>query len=198
MTGAPKKEEMPWADIPGWEGYYQITRSGKIRGLRHAHGNKKPTLRTPSLSSDGYLKLNLTKQNKPKHFSVHRLVAITFLGGPPFLGAEINHKNGIKTDNRVKNLEWVNDYQQQKHAAKIGRSSLMKYDDKIVRKARRLYSRGYSTNKIGVLLKVPHKTVWSWVSCKTRGYDERKNISRGRKGVSGRWDSSRRWFAKHL
>lgn len=46
---------------------------------------------------------------------VHRLVCEAFHGAPPFIGAQVNHKNGVKSDNRADNLEWVTASENQRH-----------------------------------------------------------------------------------
>ena len=59
----------------------------------------------PYLTDRGYHKVGLWVDGKKKRLSVHRLVAMTFLPNPEEL-PEVNHINGVKTDNRVTNLEW--------------------------------------------------------------------------------------------
>ena len=73
---------------------------------------------------DGYLTIGLVKEQgqKQKRFRVHRLVAITFIENPnkkPF----INHKNAVKNDNRVSNLEWCTAKENTKHARELGLQS---------------------------------------------------------------------------
>jgi len=69
--------------------------------------------------SRGYEKIILTKNNKSTLFSVHRLVAEAFIENP---GKKqyVNHINGIKTDNRVENLEWCTRSENTLHAYKLG------------------------------------------------------------------------------
>ena len=69
--------------------------------------------------TNGYIQLDLVKDRKRYHCFAHRLVWIYFNGAIPF-NMEINHKNGLKTDNQPKNLELVTRSENHKHAYKIG------------------------------------------------------------------------------
>ncbi len=88
-----------WLDIPGYEGLYKISNLGRVK-------NKNNTIMSQVFNS-GYLVLGLTKDKVQKNIRVHRLVALAFIGDSINEKNEVNHKNGIKTDNREKNLEWV-------------------------------------------------------------------------------------------
>lgn len=101
-----------WRDIPGYEGLYQVSNLGRIKTLERIYfcGNhhsariqREKLLKTTSVG--GYKRVLITKNNKRKGYLVHRLVAIVFIPNPDNL-PQINHKNEIKTDNRVENLEW--------------------------------------------------------------------------------------------
>ena len=86
-----------WKDIPNYEGIYQVSNLGRIKSLLF---NKEKILKT-RIHPNGYELINL----KGKTYRVHHLVAITFLDNPNNY-KEINHKNEIKNDNCVSNLEW--------------------------------------------------------------------------------------------
>jgi len=71
---------------------------------------------------DKYLRLCLRNSGAKKNHFVHRLVAKAFVDNPegkPF----INHKNGVKTDNRPENLEWVTQSENQQHSYDTGLQS---------------------------------------------------------------------------
>lgn len=88
-----------WKDIPGYEGRYQASSMGRIRGPRG-------TLNKPFIARDGYLVATLYNDRKKIRTGAHRLVALAFIPNPENK-PQINHKNGIRTDNRPENLEWV-------------------------------------------------------------------------------------------
>lgn len=90
-----------WTDIPGYEGLYQITPDGRIRN----YAGKVLKLSVPRNSRE-YPAINLCKDCVKRRYSVHRLVALTFIGPPPFEGAQIRHLDGNHVNNSVSNLAW--------------------------------------------------------------------------------------------
>lgn len=89
-----------WRDIPGYEGLYQASNLGRIRSI---YRYKK--ILTPYIDKNGYLRVRLYKNKVGIYKGIHKWVAETFISNPNNF-IEINHKNEIKTDNRVENLEW--------------------------------------------------------------------------------------------
>ena len=70
-------------------------------------------------NSKGYLRVSLLSENKSKKYLVHRLVAECFIPNIEDK-PQVNHINGIKTDNRIDNLEWCNNSENVKHGYRTG------------------------------------------------------------------------------
>lgn len=94
---------------------YFISENGEVYSNKPS-GLKKLTTR---LKPDGYYNIGLNRKGVRKFFRVHRLVGECYIPNPNNL-PQINHINGIKTDNRIENLEWVTGSENQKHAYQIG------------------------------------------------------------------------------
>ncbi len=90
-----------WKDITGYEGLYQVSNFGRVRSMYY--GRAKMLKLCPA--KDGYLRVCLAKNKTNTTRTVHRLVAETFIPNPNNY-PQVNHKNEIKTDNSVGNLEW--------------------------------------------------------------------------------------------
>jgi hypothetical protein len=116
-----------WKDVIGWEGFYQVSSSGRVRSVdrvitqKSRWGVQNRLMRGKILKvfscTNGYLSVALSRPGKkPKSDLIHRLVAFSFHGYPP-VGHQVCHNNGIKTDNRAINLRW--DSCKSNHADKV-------------------------------------------------------------------------------
>ncbi len=112
-----------WAWVKGYEGKYKISDSGKI--VSYATGKPRELSRN-RLNADGYIHVALRKNNKVRECLLNRLVALTFIGKPLHEDDTVNHINGIKTDNRVVNLEWATRSEQMYHAYRMKLKSPVK------------------------------------------------------------------------
>lgn len=134
-------KEAGFQEIPGFEGRYLIDREGTLYSvprIKTKGGYLKKTIR------DDYAGYNLTvSHTNYRWYPAHRLMALTFLG-QPYEPMQVNHKNGIKDDNRLENLEWCTGKQNIRHrietlgvdlsGTRNGRAKLTEADIKQIRK----------------------------------------------------------------
>jgi hypothetical protein len=117
-----------WKDVKGYEGFYEVSNLGRVRrvckyvgsGLRfNDHVLRRGGVLKQNKKRNGYLTVDLSKDNTVKTISVHRIVAEAFLekiDGKDF----VNHKNCNREDNRVENLEWCTPKENSEHAKRNG------------------------------------------------------------------------------
>lgn len=114
---------MIWKDVVGFEGLYQVSDFGLIKSMPHSFirscGRVKhirENIKKSQKNHRGYERTQLTKDKTKTMVSVHRIVLFAFNPDKYFDGAEVNHKNGIKHDNRLENLEWCTKQENESHA----------------------------------------------------------------------------------
>jgi len=101
-------ESETWKDIAGFEGFYKVSDKGRIYSVerKDSRGNRcGGRILKPKYSRGGYLMVHLYKNGKMKAKSVHRLVAESFLPNSNGL-PQVNHRDEVKDNNNVENLEW--------------------------------------------------------------------------------------------
>jgi hypothetical protein len=106
-----------WKDIKGYEGIYEISNKGRVKSLEREVGNGKTfkklikeRILTNSLGIRGYYTVKLSNNGKSKISTVHRLIARAFLEDWNE-SLQVDHINGIKTDNSIRNLRMVSHMQ---------------------------------------------------------------------------------------
>ena len=103
--------------IDGIETQYQINENGEI------YNTKTNNFLKGHIENTGYVSVNLNINGIKKNYSLHRLMADTFLDNPNNLPI-VNHIDGDKTNNKLENLEWVSQSQNRYHAIQTGISNL--------------------------------------------------------------------------
>ena len=105
-----------WKDVPGYEGLYEVSDIGRVLSKRTNRPLK------PNIMKHGYACVHLYSGGKQTRVvkTIHQLVAQAFIPNPQG-HREVNHKNFLKRDNRVDNLEWVSRKENVQHALAAGR-----------------------------------------------------------------------------
>lgn len=113
-----------WRDIPGYPDY-MASSDGQLMTFRNAPNGR---IIPQHKSAKGYMRASVFYDGKVRTVNVHRLVAMAFIPndeGKP----QVNHKNGVKDDNRIENLEWVTCGENIKHAYDhLGKISPFSYE----------------------------------------------------------------------
>lgn len=119
-----------WRDIIGFDGKYQVSNLGNVKSTdryykqanaktsEYEHIYKGKVL-TPFYTKWGYKRIGLSQNGKVKFYTIHKLVAETFIPNPENLPC-VNHKDGNKENNNVNNLEWCTYQDNNRHARKTG------------------------------------------------------------------------------
>jgi hypothetical protein len=115
-----------WKDIPFLKGIYQASSSGMIRSIdRMCVFNGKMSVRKgiilkQSTTRNGYKRVLLSINGKKKNALVHRLVLMAFNPNDQEHSLTVNHRDGLKSNNFLANLEWCTQKENKAHAVKNG------------------------------------------------------------------------------
>jgi hypothetical protein len=152
-----------WKDVPTFSGRYEASETGEIRHATTKH------IRKQRINKFGYCQINISRNDgtgKSNTVLVHKLIAETFIPNPDNL-PEINHINGVKSDNRVENLEWCTRSENQIHAYKMGLSYVYhgeehpkaKFTNEQAHQVKQMYNNGISQQKIADFFHVSQTTI---------------------------------------
>lgn len=138
-----------WKSVVGYEGVYSVSNMGSVRRDKKWRNTYIGRILKPRVDNFGYEVLTLSNNGKVKLVKVHKLVMNAFVGSVPN-NKNVNHKNGIKTDNRLSNLEYLTQSENVSHAYNVlGHKSSFgenhgnsKLNDKTVNFMRYMYQEG--------------------------------------------------------
>lgn len=102
-----------WREVVGYEGIYSVSDFGRVRIQTSGY------VLSTKLDKDGYEKVRLTRNRKRTTYSVHRIVMAAFVGIRP-VDMEVNHIDGVKTNNAISNLEYCTSRHNKLHAFRTG------------------------------------------------------------------------------
>jgi len=156
---------------PDFPDYY-VTDSGRVFSIKQSliKGKYIKTI-SPSVTNVGYVVYALSdKTGQRRHKYAHRLVAECFIPNPDGL-REVNHKDLVKVNNRVENLEWMSHKQNQGHAANADRWKKIKGEDR--KAAMEMINAGMDYRQVAEKFDVSYMSVSSMA--KKNGVSRRRN-----------------------
>lgn len=119
LSGMKDTPQEQWRPIARLEGLYEISSFGNLRRVAPGKNAKPMQNRRLSRAPNGYLSAEVYVHGKRMTVHVHREVALAFIGPPPDGRPQVNHKDGVKTNNHAGNLEWVSQSENMRHARQI-------------------------------------------------------------------------------
>ena len=151
-----------WKEIDGYEGLYEVSDLGRVKSFWHG----KERILKPGKNTCGYLHVSLFKDGKVKQPKIHRLVAEAFIPNPDNLET-VNHKDEVKTNNAVSNLEWMSikdnlnygTHNKRVSEAKINHPSLSKKVQMFDKSTGELLATFPSTHEAGRVTGIYHQNI---------------------------------------
>jgi hypothetical protein len=113
------KPEERWLPVFGYENYYEVSNLGQVRSTADRHNTFMGRLLKLTVGRKGYLTVNFCVNDKRSTRRVARMVANAFIPNPDNK-PEVNHKDGVKSNNCVSNLEWTTSSENSQHAYDTG------------------------------------------------------------------------------
>lgn len=155
-------------DIPGYGGLYAASIGGSIWSHPKKAGGsfRKGRWLNGKLTHHGYKSITLCRNNQQKTYFIHRIIAMLYIDNPNNY-PQVNHKNSIRTDNRIENLEWCTQSMNNQHAFDHGNKSptigescgTSKLTEKNIIEIRDMLSRKIPQSKIAIKYGVKQSTI---------------------------------------
>lgn len=165
-----------WAPIPSFEGLYEVSSFGRVRRSCSSRNAPSGYYLQGRTTHDGYVKYSLFRRGRYRHMTGHRLVALAFLGSPPFPRAHVAHQDGNRKNNHLANLRWStaveNEADKKRHETARGarpgeRHHNAKLTAAIVAAMRRHATAGMKMSDIAHKFGVPKLTAYDAIVGKT-------------------------------
>jgi hypothetical protein len=172
-----------WKEVVNFEGLYKVSNLGRVMSIKEQGGYRANMVRPmcrwlimrASRGTHGYPAVRLMKNKKSHLLRVHRLVALAFIDnkqGKPC----VNHKDSVRDNNNVKNLEWCTKKENTQHALKKGRlrnvhGRVAKMTEKNVKRLRLYSSHGFTDSLNAYIFNISRENAsvirrrdsWKWV-----------------------------------
>lgn len=152
------KIEEIWKSVSSFP-KYEVSTFGRVRHIKNG-------IRKAYHDAAGYARISCSKNGRVSYFKIHQAVAIAFIHNP-FGKKNINHKDGVKSNNRLDNLEWCTHQENDLHAKNNGllrpplgeRCHQAKLNTASVLKIKELIRCGVSNTKIALMFSVQKEAV---------------------------------------
>lgn len=153
-----------WLPVPGYEETYEVSDVGRVRRIKECGTGRRagpiPRSLNPHFDRDGYKRIELRSNCKGRILLVHRLVLAAFVGPCPD-GLQVNHKNGVRDDNRIQNLEYVTPSENNRHSYRILKKKhwKAKLTEEQAASIRRLLAEGHAIGALSSRFVVSRSTI---------------------------------------